>query len=364
MDPIEEKAGENKKDINEELRSAISNELSSYMNPKIGKTPEETMQNTPEKAVEETISSLTEPKITESAPKQVRPIIRTYKSDVEETIQTGHISSVNIAIAQNQRMMRNVQESGLEEPKKSKLNKSILIISIILILGGALAIFIPYFLVQNKYSSTPVKPETVKPSAIITTDLQEKINLNDINLNRVATTLKERVDQSATSLGQMKNIYLTEGDGVNEQLITSTKFLSLIKANLPPEITRTLLPQYMFGMYNYNGNQRFLILKVGAYDTTFSGMLSWEVNLWQDFKELFSLRSDESTSSTSSLGIEIKKFQDDEFVNKNVREVKDSSGKIVFLYSILDNNTVAITTSVDTLKEIVSRLTKSKVITQ
>ncbi len=366
MDPINLTTEENKDEAaNDKLREDISNELASYINPKIGKNPGEDLKNMPKNPVTESVTNFSEPKVVPETPKQIRPIIRTYKSDVEETVQAGHISSVNIAVAQNERMMRHVQsDTGLEKTRKPGLNKKIIIIIIILVIGGALALFIPYLLVQQKYTPTPVQVETVSPSSIITSEIQEKINIKDINLDRVDTTLKERVDQSATSLGQIKNIYLTEGDGVNEKLISAAAFLSLIKADVPPEIARTLKPEYMFGMYNYNGVQRFLILKVGAYDTTFAGMLSWEPSLWQDFKELFGLKSDVSATSTNTLGIEVKKFQDAQFVNKDVRMVKDPSGNIVFLYSIIDDNTVVITTSVDALKEIVTRTTQTKIVTQ
>ena len=51
------------------------------------------------------------------APVNTKPIIRTYKSDMEETIQAGHLSSLNMAVSENNRMMRQIQQSPLEEKK-------------------------------------------------------------------------------------------------------------------------------------------------------------------------------------------------------------------------------------------------------
>lgn len=301
--------------------------------------------------------------VAEETKKQTKPIIRTYKSDVEETIQTGHISSVNIALAENKKMLGQAKQTGVET-KKAGMNKNILIISLVLIFGGALTFFIPQLLIQMQSSPAVAPVATVSSQPIMTADLEEKLNIKDINLSRVSTTLKERVDQSATQLGQIKNIYLTEGTGTDEKLITSNKFLQLIGTNIPPEIQRTLKDPYMFGLYNYNGNQRFLILKVGSYDTTFAGMLQWETNLWQDFKELFNLPTDSTASTSSSLAIEVKKFQDATFNNKDCRVVRDLAGNIVFLYSIIDQNTIVITTSTDTLKEIINRTNKARIVTQ
>jgi len=102
-------------------------------------------------------------------------------------------------------------------------------------------------------------------------------------------------------------------------------------------------------------------------------MLSWEANLWQDFKELFDLESRESavsagssstTQPSNSFGLDAMRFQDATFFNKDCRVVKDTSGKIIFLYSIVDENTIVLTTSTDTLKEILARINKANIITQ
>lgn len=362
--------------VNTPEKKAVESQLDSFINPqkKNGApilNPISFSDTLPPIAPIRPAMKLNIPDIPENAPVVAapvsneihKPIVRTYKSDVEETIQTGHVSSINIALAENKKMMGQMKNEELFE-KKNKLNKNILIISLVLLVGGGAVFLVPYLLVQNQYGPKKAPVETVSSKSIITVDTEEKINTKDLNLARVASTLKERVDQSSTKLGQIKNIYLTEGDGVNEKLITSDKFMSLIGSNMPSEVQRTLKPQYMFGMYNFNGNQRFLILKVGSYDTTFSGMLKWETNLWSDFKELFELKSSTDTTGSSSFGLEIKKFQDATFDNKDCRVIKDDSGNIIFLYSIIDENTIVITTSTDTLKEIINRVGKARVTTQ
>ncbi len=355
----EKKTGTN--NVNVETKEAIANQLDSFINPN------DKTKNTPNigsySSMQEKVSPINVENLdNKEQPKQNRPIIRTYKSDVEETIQTNHISSINMAIAENRKMLSQQKTTDIET-KKIKLNRNIMVISVILVVGGALTFIIPKLLIQAQYGPKATPIETVSSAPIITVDVEEKINIQDIVLNRVSTTLKERVDQSSTQLGQIKNYFLTEGTGTAETLITASHFLSLMNATLPSEIQRTLKNPYMFGSYNYNGNQRFLILKVGAYDTTFSGMLQWETNLWQDFKELFSLKNDNSTLS-ATYGLDIKKFQDATFYNKDCRVVRDSSGNIIFLYSIIDEDTVVITTSTDTLREIINRVSKARVVTQ
>jgi len=371
-----------KNNVNDKLRQAVSSELTSYTNPQpIGETNIKITEKTPPQVTAlntEPALSLKQDRTTKIS---ARPIVRTYKSDMEETIQAGHLSSINIAVSENNKMMKQMKQ-GNQETKKAKINKNIVIISLILIAGGAAVVFVPYFLVQKQNTTTVMATSTALAQAVMTTDIEEKINTKDINLNGIDITLKQRVDQSSTELGQVKDFVLTKGDGANESPITASEFLTLIKADVPPEIARNLLPQYMFGMHNFNGNQEFLILKVSSYDTTFSGMLSWETDLWQNFKNLFGLSdatltgttvpANSSTSSPSapdstgqsSFGIEVKKFQDAEFDNKNARVVKDASGNIIFLYSIINPSTIVITTNPGTLREIVSRTNRVSTVTQ
>ncbi|MFA6227489.1 MAG: hypothetical protein WC631_03385 [Candidatus Paceibacterota bacterium] len=350
MNPEDQKVEEN--NVSPEVKSAVSSELSSYMNPHLSTDIPTASQSTP-------IGSInTNAPFIEQQGIKSKPMIRTFKSDVEETIQSQHLSSINIALAENKKMMERIQNAEFEQ-KTAKKNYTILIISTIFIVGGILAFAVPYFLV-NRQNTAPVVQ--VKSTMIITPDLDEKINVDGLNLDRIASTLSERVEQSSIRLGGIKNLYLTEGQAVNEKTIDTTKFLYLIKSHTPPEILRTLKPEYMFGMHNFNGNQRFLILKVGSYENSFSGMLAWETNLWSDFKTLFALPT--IIQSGQIKGIEIATFQDAIYSNKDSRVVKNSSGNIMFLYSIIDKDTIVITTNTKTLNEIISRSLKAQTVTQ
>ncbi len=356
--------------VDDKLKNELSEELSKFINPEARKEkvapvipvsiPTEQPLTSGPSNFSSVINKL------DQKPAQMKPIIRTYTSDVEETISSGHLSSVNIAISQNQRMLKNIQTPPVETAAKSRISRTVLAISIFLFVAGVAAAFLPYYFVQKDTPSKPA-PITVINKNIFSPDTEEKINIKKINKNRVALTLRERVEQSAIDLGQIKNIVLMDGDAPSETVIPAQDFLSLIKANVPPEILRTLRPEYMFGMHNFNGYQEFLILKVGSYDTTFTGMLNWETFLWQDIKPLFGLNnSGTSTVSTSSERFSETsiKFQDIPFFNKDCRVVKDADGKIIFLYSIVDENTIVFTTSTDTLKEILSRLSSSRKVTQ
>ncbi|MFA6430438.1 MAG: hypothetical protein WC229_00905 [Candidatus Paceibacterota bacterium] len=361
MDPEEKKIDQD--EVDSELKKALSDELSSYMNPHSTPVVPEQKVIPPEIVTTNVLS----PKI---APIQVeikekpKTIIRTFKGDMEETIQANHVSSINIALAENKKMMERMRSAETEKITIKK-NYTVLIVSFLLVAGGILAFAIPYFLVNKQYAQEEVS-ESLSSVTFITAESEEKINLDSVVLDRISSTLSERIDQSNIRLGSIKNIFLTEGSGTAEETINTQKFISLMKFNLPKEIERTLRPEYMFGMHSFNGNQKFLILKVGSYENAFAGMLKWEIDLWSDFKNLFSLSSISlPTNQTGRIpGIETPAFQDAVYANKDTRVVKDSSGGVLFLYSIIDKNTVVFTTSTDTLKEIINRNIKSKAVAQ
>ena len=104
-------------EMEQRVKKAISNELSSYMNPRVNNTT----NPIPQKNTTPIPVSTQKPAVT------TRPVIRTYKSDVEETVQAGHLSSINIAIAENKKMMAGAQAVNLDA-KKFKINKNIIII--------------------------------------------------------------------------------------------------------------------------------------------------------------------------------------------------------------------------------------------
>ncbi|MEI8123627.1 MAG: hypothetical protein WCG60_00445 [bacterium] len=343
----ENKKVENKMD--EKIQNAVSKELSEYMNP-IAKQGSDSFD----------YSKNIQP---EKIPVQkFNPIIRTYKSDAEEIIQSGHISSINMAVAENKRMVERLKQSG-EEVKKTNTNKIIIIVSSVLIAIGFLVFGISFLLNKNTDTKIPIVTEIPK---IMTADIEEKIDIGSINLSRIKTTIKERIVQSATKLGQIKQFTLFENDGISNNIINSTKFIGLLKLNIPDKLLRNIKPEYFLGMHNFDGNQKFMILKTSSYDVTFAEMLSWENYLWQDFKEIFELNSGETSlnGENQNIGIEVKQFQDMIFSNKDCRVVKDTSGKIVFLYSIINPETVLITTNTNTLKEIINRVNRAKTIIQ
>jgi hypothetical protein len=65
---------------------------------------------------------------------------------------------------------------------------------------------------------------------------------------------------------------------------------------------------------------------------------------------------------TSTPPVLAETFSDTILHNKDARVVKDENGKIIFLYSFINSETIVITTNETTLREITTRLVNASLV--
>ena len=163
-------------------------------------------------------------------------------------------------------------------------------------------------------------------------------------------------------MNSFDNIYITTGTSSTKRLLTAKEFITLMKFYIPDIITRTLLPDYMVGMFSFDKNLPFIILKTSYFENAYAGMLSWENDIEKDFQVLFRLSGYENSGGILAelTPTASKKFTDAVIVNKDVRLLRNEAGEIILLYGIIDKETIIITVNDASFKEIISRLYKEK----
>ncbi|MFA7252366.1 MAG: hypothetical protein WC027_00735 [Candidatus Paceibacterota bacterium] len=292
-----------------------------------------------------------------------KSLIRTYKGDIESTVQADHVSSVNIAIAENEKM-RGKLESGevvnIQTENKAEYSKSkiIIFVSLILVVVAIVGIGVTLFL-KNKTSSTTVATQTIP--TLITTEYKDELNTVGLNKNQFVTTLSGKLNDIRIPVNNFYNTYVTTGTSTSKRLITAQEFVTLSGLRMPDQIKRTLLPDFMVGMFSFDENMPFVIFKTSYFENTFAGMLAWEKDLEKDFQVLFRLNGLTSGGLLADLSpTTAKKFEDSVIINKDVRQLKDTDGNVILLYSILDKDTLVITTDEEAFKAIVDRINKEK----
>lgn len=292
-----------------------------------------------------------------------KPSIRTYKDDIQSAIQASHLSSINIAMAENEKMHSKIASDVAAEEKsdsKNSKSKTIFTVSILIIVLGIFALAAAYLL--NNQSSTVVVQTQILPS-LITTEYKDELNINSVVQNRFVSALSSKINDIQIPVNNIYNVYITTGTSSAKRLITASDFVTITDLNMPDIIKRTLTTDFMVGMYSFgNGNLPFVIFKTSSFDNTYAGMIEWETYLQKDFTQLFRLNGangggDIASALTPTV---TQKFVDGVVVNQDVRLLRDNTGRTILLYAIFNKDTIIITVNEDAFKEIVDRLNKEK----
>jgi hypothetical protein len=291
-----------------------------------------------------------------------KSIVRTYKSDLESAIQSNHLSSVNIAIAETEKK-RELEKKGLvmEQPvaHTGSKNKIILLISFILIIIGVIGLATLTLLGRSSYEPITQLPEL--PS-LFTAETKGELNISLLPKERIINAISANLNDTKIQNNLFYNLYLTTGTGTARRRISTSDFITLAELNVPDIVKRTLLPEFMIGTYVFGGNLPFIILKTSYFENAYAGLFQWETTLHSDLKQFFRLSGyNEKGGILADINSTVNRnFKDGVIINKDVRLLEDEAGEIILIYGIIDKETIIFTTNEASFKEIVNRLNKEK----
>lgn len=277
-------------------------------------------------------------------------VLRTYTSDMADVVRTNEMSVIKIALAEKE---KRDQEAIYKEAEGTKTSKAFLVIGgIILIIG---AITGSYFLIEKKKTNeTPQATTTTTIASFILYDSQLKI---DTTTTKNVTELIELIKQKSqkNTIG-VEAIFLTrEANNLTESL-TSNNFLFLIEATTPGALKRSLSDVYLLGRYTSqkspDENNKFLIFQTSDYSLSYKAMLDWEKTMLRDLSVLFDININDLNNQT--LG---EPWKDILINNKDVRVLYGENGEGILYYVFVNKNNFIIASNIDTLKEIMERVT-------
>lgn len=276
-------------------------------------------------------------------PVGLRPI-RTYESDVAEFVQVGNMSVSKIALAEQDRKIKRDQIERSDIPTDN--SRKIIAISISVLLFLAAGSIVAYLFLDRPEASTSIRVGTTQVKTIILADVQKELDTSIIEPTRFKEVLIGERKVSSLPLGKILTPFATKKEGQSTVLVPVDQFMDMVGLRVGAQLSRSLDPEFMFGIHSYDGNQPFLILKTRSYGSAFTGMLEWENRLADDVRDLF---------FDWPVGTPVPTLWNDMvFENKDLRVLRDST-KIRLLYSLIDKNTIVITTNEQTFKEILSR---------
>ncbi|MCC7004640.1 hypothetical protein IT397_01860 [Candidatus Nomurabacteria bacterium] len=279
--------------------------------------------------------------------------LRTYSEDIKKTLDTQNMSVIKIAVAESKKREQE-EKIEVENSILSKKNILILISSILLIaLGGGIIAYLIY-----NAQKTPVAPVVKTDSEVITADSKAEVSVDNSYRRKI---IKDVALESLKPVakGTIKQISFVSTSNSVKKYLNSGDFLSLMEVRVPETLGRFIKPYFIYGVFGADdGNKPFLVLKVTSYDNAYSGMLSWEGDLVDDFVELIKI----NTGNDAPISLETKSFSDLVIKNKDARVIKDTSGKIIMFYSIVDNETIVFAGDETAFAEVLSRIQLKKLV--
>ncbi|HVU06514.1 MAG TPA: hypothetical protein VHE10_01865 [Candidatus Paceibacterota bacterium] len=280
----------------------------------------------------------------------IKPI-RTYRTDAEEAVKYGGMSKIGIAVAEQNK--RDAQPIRYEQEKRPKTGLFIgIVIILILFIAGGWYIW---------FSSTGGKAKSAAPAptvsyAPIVPYSQASIIVLDPNDrdNDPLELMGARLNAANPGVGNVfALIPVTSATAASQEPVADV----FDSTHIPSRLLRSLGDQYMVGLYSYDKQVPFIILKNTFFQNAFSGMLDWERDLGQDMMPLIRITYPEINSNSLA-----DNFDDVVISNTDVRTLKDTTGRLVLAYAFADKDTIIVTTSENGLKFLLDRILQVRTI--
>jgi hypothetical protein len=214
------------------------------------------------------------------------PTLRTYKSDINQTVNRDKISTAKILIAEQNRQRTN-QNKDFDTSIKRPTNILFLILSVTLIVIGVGGI--GYF--GYKKVVKPIPAPAVAPATFLFVFDQQKF----VDGTKDLIEIRQAISSHASELASAKDetfvdviFYKTNPDTKQNTRITASELFLAYDISLPVNISRNLGKDFVYGLYKTNGKvEPFLVLSITDYEIFYPTMFTWESTLALDIKDLF-----------------------------------------------------------------------------
>ena len=276
----------------------------------------------------------------------IKPL-RTFKTDAEEAIRYGNVSKATIAIAeQKKRDAEKPIEYEDEKQTSPILYVVIAILAILILLGG----WYFWFNASGQQSDTTTAPIITLQTPIPYAKLSSVVLVPGNNpLSLIASKLSA-VGGTVGTITAIAPIASSTATGI-------TPLSDILQGtHIPDRLLRSLTNDYMIGLYVYDVQGPFIILKNTFFQNAYSGMLEWEKDLPEDMYPLIHVSSPDWVNTGTAT------FEDGVVSNIDTRSVRDDKGNVVLTYAFANNDTMVIATTQNTLKYILDRLLQVRTI--
>jgi len=264
--------------------------------------------------------------------------LRTFQGDVQEAISKNKYSSTTILVSEQKRKLERPELETLSRTSKSR-NKNFIFYGTVFIFLGLFAVTSIYYI---KSSEKTVIEKTTK--TLLTFSKEKKVSLINISREELVTKFAEERNAFSAPVNSILYLNLLSKD----KEVKTVDLLSIFSPKMLPSLVRSFGEKYMVGVYSFDTNEPFIILTVDDFSLSYSGMLKWENDIASDLGPFFEIPALDASSTP-------RVFTDLSVKNKDIRIMKDSTGKSLILYSFIDRKTLVIAKTENVLTAIFAK---------
>ncbi len=214
----------------------------------------------------------------------IKPV-RTYEGDVAEAMSHKRTSTASIAIAESKKQ-QGAERVGDETPSHAGRKITMLVISILLLGGGAYG---AYYLYSKSALApvTPIIPQQKASPSIIPADTQAVLTIASQSPNLMRATIAQEINKPQEPNSIREIIMATKDTSGQLVRVSATDMIKRLDINAPDILTRSLTPNWMLGVYNSPDNVKsvFIVGTTNFFQNTFAGMLQWERVMADDLRQ-------------------------------------------------------------------------------
>jgi len=283
--------------------------------------------------------------------------IHTYKSDFADHIDTKDASAFSVLAAQSD--ATGERTVVLKEKKRFPIA---LVAGILLVLLGGGSVFAAFFAVTHRV--IPLFAPHV-PSLVAADAKRELSGEPGALLSELAQIRNEPLAEGAVMVVYTA-IASTSSDGAVFGLPQEGgELVKALALPMPDILFRSIQQESTVGIIRAGGEQHaFFILRVDSFERAFAGMLEWEPRIVSDLALLYPAyplpeSSATTTASSTPEALPDLVFTDEITGNRDVRVLRDITGRALLTYGFRDKETLIIARDETAFLELVRRLAAS-----
>jgi len=276
--------------------------------------------------------------------------VQTFAEDMAKEIEGAQGGFIKKIIHEQEANEEKKKDSSI----KTKKNQIFVYVGLgLLIFSVGAIVFL--FLNAKKIVTLEVAPQY---TPIIFSDKNVFLPIDELDKDRISVTIAGEASATNVKVDGVEVIYPT----INKKVIGLREFVKLIKADFLTKDNLFFQDNFLLGAVKsgteplfLTGGDLFMLMKVHSIPDVFLDMKKWENKMFTDLHNLWNI-----SITSGNAYLLTKNFEDGIVQNKNARVLYDNEGKIVLMYVFVTDNSIVITDTEKTIKEVILRLSASK----